>query len=267
MLLVHLSPSGNPDGSGLCNASADARVERIDAESTGEGYCALVLPRGRDGKSLTLLNLLHAAPDTPLSRIAAIFSQIESLAYVLAWTDAAKREQLNVALVELPRLRLTFFSRFEDSELRFYCQEHAGMYISLQRSQYSEQLLSGLPCALLLTNATKELFIISNAALKAFRPNQDEYFPTCLLLDRSDLKWIANLPVPHYLYQIHVSNRFLMMPSLSSMMYILLLRFYARQYAEVFKIANSCVSDTGLSKEEMQVNVLKHILLLTMQTI
>jgi hypothetical protein len=252
MLRVRLAPSGDADGTGLCNASGEGRVERMPAECTGDGACALVQPAS-GGKTLTLLNLLHAPKDSPLARVAAIFSQIESLGHVLAWTSAAPGEELSVNLVELPRLRLSFAAKVEDGEVRFYSQEHAGLFVSNQRSPNSEELLSGLPCALLLENVTKELHILINAAVKPLRPNQREYFPSAILLDRRDPVWLANLPVPNYLYQIHISQRFLLMPSLPSMLYILLLRFHARQYANIFKIVNSCVSDTELTKEEKQV--------------
>ncbi len=255
MLHVRLISTGKADASGLCNSSGEACVERSLAECHGEGCCTLVHPKADSVQRLTLLNLLHASEGTALARVAAIFSQIESIGYILAWTSGTQSGELSVDLVELPRLRLSFIGRVDGGETRFYCQEHAGLFILLDRSPYSEKLLSGLPCALLLTNATKELFILMNATVKPLRPNQSEYFSSALLLDRQDSIWTSNLSVPHYLYQVHISCRFLLMPSLASMLYILLLRFQARQYAEIFKIANSCVSDTELTKEERQVRL------------
>ncbi len=253
MLLVQMMAMGNVDDSGFCNASAEAQIQRVSAVSTGEGHSAIVVPKRDGAKTLTLLNVLHSPPGSALSKVAAIFTQIESVSHILVWTEAAKGEQLSVNLVELPRLRLTFTTKVEDGEVRFYCQEHAGLYISQKRNANLERLLGPFPCALLLTNATREFYILANATIKPFRPNQSEYFPTALVFDRRDDVWISNLSVPHYLYQIHISGQFLMMPTLASMLYVLLLRFYAREYDDVFKIANSCVTDTDLTKEEKQV--------------
>ncbi len=252
MLRVRIAPTGDADKTGFCNASGEGRVERMLAECAGDGACALVQPAA-GSKTLTLLNLLHAPKDSPLAKVAAVFSQIESIGHILAWTAAAPGEELSVSVVELPRLRLSFAARVEEGEVRFYSQEHAGLFVSHRRAPNADALLAGLPCALLLENVTKELYILVNAAVKPLRPNQREYFPSAILLDRRDPAWLANLPVPHYLYQIHISQRFLLMPSLASMLYILLLRFHARQYADIFKIVNSCVSDTELTKEEKQV--------------
>ena len=257
MILVRLTAIGNADATGFCNASGEAQVQRVEAVCAGEGHNAIVHPRGDGSKPLTLLNLLHSLPGSPLAKIAAIFSEIESISHILAWTEAALGEPLSVSLVELPRLGLTFTARVEDGELRFYCKEHAGLFVSNRRSSDLDELLRGFPCALLLTNATREFFIVANAAVRPFRPNQSEYFPTALVLDRKDDAWISNLSVPHYLYQIHISGKFLMMPTLSSMFYVLLMRFFARQYGEVFKVANSCVTDTDLTKEERQVIILR----------
>ncbi len=253
MLHVQLTGIGDKDSSGFCNSSAEARVERTLAECLGEGTCALVQPKRDEGKRLTLLNLLHAQEGTPLAHLAAIFSRIESIGFVLAWTDAPEGGEMRVCLVELPRLKLSFVCRVEDGKARFYCQELSGLFVTLERCPYSVKLLEGLPCALLLTNAAKELYILVNATVKPLRANQNEFFPSAQLLDRRDVTWITNLSVPHYLYQVHISRRFLLMPSLSSMLYMLLLRMQARQYSEVFKIVNSCVSDTELTAEEKQV--------------
>ena len=59
----------------------------------------------------------------------------------------------------------------------------------------------------------------------------------------------------HYLYPLHLSKAFLFAPTLASALYLLLMRFLDRQYDEVFKLADSCVSDTPLSPEERQVGV------------
>ncbi len=251
LLHIQLDRCLEPDSSGYCNAPGFAIIERSKAECSGAGICAVTYPI-RDSQRLTLLNLLHAPASSHLSKVAALFTKIESLGYVLAWSQS-DREDMAVDLIELPRLKLSFKAIFEDGELRFYCREHAGLYISTESCPDIEMLMRGLPCALHMTNHVKEHFILVNSAVKPIKPAQFQIFPSALLLDRQDRDWISKLSAKHYLYPLHVSKRFLQMPTLSSMLYLLVLRFYSRNYEEIFKMANSCVSDTELSKEELQV--------------
>jgi hypothetical protein len=253
MLIGRLIPRGAADSSGFCNASGDISIQRIEAECSGSGPLTMFRPLA-GSKPSTLLNILHAPPKSKLARVAAVFSQIESAGYILAWTKS-EGDALSVDLVELPRLRLTFVSALVDGKPRFLCQEHAGLFIASHRCGHTKRLLAGLTCALLLTNTSKEYFVLMNAAVKPLRPNQVVKFPSALLFDRRDSKWISNLAVPHYIYQIHISRRFFIMPTLASMLYMLLLRFHAREYGGIFKIVNSCVSDVELSKEERQVPI------------
>jgi hypothetical protein len=255
LLHVQLEKCSEPDNSGYCNAPGFAIVERTQAECSGTGVCLVTYPVRNSPRS-TLLNLLHAPVSSHLSKVAALFTKIESLGYVLAWSLSGE-EDMAVDLIELPRLKLSFKAIFEDGELRFYCREHAGLFISTENCPDSEILMYGLPCALLLTNHVKERFILVNSAVKPVKPPQSVSFPSVLLLDRQDKDWISNLSAKHYLYPLHLSKRFLQMPSLPSMLYLLVLRFYSRNYEEIFKMANSCVSDTELSKEEMQVLIAK----------
>jgi hypothetical protein len=251
MLIGRIMPRGAADTSGFCNASGDICIQRVEAECLGSGPLTMFRPL-QGSKPLTLLNVLHAPPKSKLARVAAVFSQIESAGYILAWTHS-EGDGLSVDLVELPRLRLSFVSALVDGKHRFLCQEHAGLFIASQRCEHTKTLMAGLSCALLLSNSSKEYFVLMNAAVKPLRPNQVAKFPSALLFDRRDSKWISNLAVPHYIYQVHISRRFFIMPSLASMLYMLLLRFHAREYAGIFKIVNSCVSDVELTKEEKQV--------------
>ena len=250
MLLGKLLPVGKGDGSGFCNAPANLSIQRVEAESSGSGPCTLIQPK-KTLQKLTLLNLLHVPKGSSLASVTSLFARIESIGYILAWTES--EEGYEVDIVELPRLRLTFIASLVDGHKRFTCKEHAGLFLPSEPCSYASHLISGLPCALLLSSPTKEFYILMNAAVKPLRPNQRENFPSALLLERADRTWHSNLSVPHYVYQIHVCRRFLVMPSLSSMLYVLLLRFHARQYSEIFKLVYSCVSDVELTREERQV--------------
>ena len=54
----------------------------------------------------------------------------------------------------------------------------------------------------------------------------------------------------HHLYPVHISQTFLFTPTLSSALYLLVLRFSLRQYDVAFRLCDSCVSDTALSAED-----------------
>jgi hypothetical protein len=250
MLSGKLAPTGKADGSGFCNAAGDIVIQRVEAECKGSGPCATVRPQ-EGGSPLTLLNLLHAPKGSKLSRLAAIFTRIESIGYILAWTKSEDTE--SVDLVELPRLRLSFSVSVIDGKQKYFCKELAGLFMPCEACRYTKAFMMSLPCALLLANSMKEYYIVMNAAAKPLRPNQRENFPSALLFDRADRTWLSHLSVPYYVYQVHVSRRFLVMPSLASMLYLLLLRLHAREYGDIFKFVYSCVSDVELSREERQV--------------
>ena len=59
--------------------------------------------------------------------------------------------------------------------------------------------------------------------------------------------------VRHYLYPVHRSGAYLSPPSLAAALYLLILRWLARDYAAAFSLAAACASDTPLSDEEAQL--------------
>lgn len=71
-------------------------------------------------------------------------------------------------------------------------------------------------------------------------------FGTEHLYQRHDEKWLKNCRVRHYLLPVHLSEAFLFTPTLGSACYLLLLRWISRQFGDVFRLSDSCVSDTRL---------------------
>ena len=55
------------------------------------------------------------------------------------------------------------------------------------------------------------------------------------------------------MYQVHVSNSFLQAPTLSSALYLLILRFFYRAYEDVSLLSSSVATDTELTPEEAQI--------------
>jgi hypothetical protein len=72
------------------------------------------------------------------------------------------------------------------------------------------------------------------------------------VFSRGEARWLHALgsDVRHYLYPVHPSEALLSTPSLAAALYLLLMRFMARQYADVFRMVESCVTDMKLTSEE-----------------
>jgi hypothetical protein len=74
-----------------------------------------------------------------------------------------------------------------------------------------------------------------------------------VILDRRNQEWIDNIgEVRCYLYPVHNSRSFLVTPSLSSSLYLMVMYFITGAYQEVFKMVESCVSE-DLSPEEVSL--------------
>ena len=163
-----------------------------------------------------------------------------------------------IDMIELPRLRLSFAARTVTVDgravNRLYSSDHVGLYISQHRSVQIDRLMRGINHALLLENDGGEMFIMVPAAALPSRPRlASQIFPTNLVFDRRNRDWLGHLDVRHYLYPVSLSRTFMSTPTLAAALYLLLLRFLDRQYEQVFKLIDSCVTDTRLSQEEFQI--------------
>lgn len=105
------------------------------------------------------------------------------------------------------------------------------------RSEQLSHLIEGIPHCLLLANANDQVQVLI-PAWKPVRPNIGATpLHTNLVLDRNDDQWQQALERPYYLYPVHVSMTFLFMPTLSTVIYLQLLRFLHRDYDQA---AMSC---------------------------
>uniref|UniRef100_A0A0G4IG68 ubiquitinyl hydrolase 1 n=1 Tax=Chromera velia CCMP2878 TaxID=1169474 RepID=A0A0G4IG68_9ALVE len=146
---------------------------------------------------------------------------------------------------------------------KLFCEQHTGLFISSRNiflSPLTNRLLKGLPNSLLLENEDNELFVLVSAACRPIRvPRHGGGHPGAgvisndFLMDPSDDEWLRNLgDARHFLYAIHSSRSFLFIPTPTSALYLMLLRFLDRQYEEVCKMAESaCVSDCSHGPHEL----------------
>jgi hypothetical protein len=221
---------------------------------------------GDNPGDLTLLNLLYAPEGSPLSAISELLLRLENLSHVLVWTSTKvlkSKDECNIDLIELPRLRLSFYSQTDQVGVgnathpvtRLYSTEHAGLFISTYHDDPAiTRLMEGIPHALLLENNLQEFFILVPSGSIPLRPKlKASLFSVPLVFDRRCEEWLANLEVRHYLYPVHLSRTFVISTTLSSTLYLMYMRFLDRQYERAFRLTDSCVTDTPLSAEEAQI--------------
>ena len=236
---------------------------------------------------LTLLNLLSAPADSALFCLTQHLLMLEDLAYILMWSKSPSLGSVATGLaagalcadlIELPRLKLSFEPRHQPHHttasaappLLLHCLQYEGYYISCSESA-AAGFPKGVPNTLLLERKDGHKAVLVSACAM---PRQsavgaadavtetgvpttcmvERLFPAEIELDRANQTWLANIgPTRHYLYPVHVTEGRLHCPTLAAALYMLLLRFLARQYDAVVALANRCTSETELSTEEAQI--------------
>jgi Ca2+-binding EF-hand superfamily protein len=169
---------------------------------------------------------------------------------------ACETELLDLPLIELPRLKMSFHTRIsDDGECRLYSLDHADLYVSNARSDDLESITAGIPHSLIMSNDMGELSMLV-PCVSVVRPSiASSPLSTEIVLERNDLWWNLVLDTRYFIYPIHVSLSFVFTPTLASALYLMLLRLLHRDYAEVFRLADTIGSDSDLSSEE------RHLLL------
>jgi len=208
---------------------------------------------------MVLLDLLHSPIPSTCGRISSVIARIEDLSHVLCWTTQALEEaggEVTIAFVELPRLKLKFKPQMDgDGITRLYSVDHDGLFISdyhLQMPQFKE-LTSGLPYSVLMENRNRELFLlVPNVEVE--RPViYDWPFSVELIPMRSSEEWMDIMDPRFFLYSIHPSHTYLITPTQSSAVYLIVMLLLARQYQEAFRVVQSCEADRPLSSQEKWV--------------
>ena len=195
--------------------------------------------------------------------------RLENLSHILIWGSCASPGAVpTLQRVELPRLRLNFVVEAAKGGgdggaadgVLLRSVEHDGLWVSNARSPELERLMQGMPHAIVLQDSAGDLYILASAAAcpfmgeHALRTAKPGLFSCVLVLDRGNKEWLANLgEVRHYLYPVHISKRFVVLPSLSAALSLLLFKVLHRCYSDAARLAPSCISDTQLTDEEEQV--------------
>ena len=188
-----------------------------------------------------------------------VLSRIESIAHILAWAPYDENDDLSqptavsqsdLAIVTLPRLKLTFQARRVGEVVRLFSVDHADLFITNDCDALTASLIAGIPHSLVLSNSNGELSLLV-AADAPVRPNISSIpISTELVIDRHSRQWAAALENPYYLYPVHISLSFLYSTTLASALYLLLLRYLNRQYQAVVRLVDTVSTDTKLTREE-----------------
>jgi hypothetical protein len=209
-----------------------------------------VLDRGvyDDAAELVLLDSLFASPDSKLRSLARCLVRVETLSHILFWKRASSVGKDDVVdLVELPRLRFSLHEK--DGGL--YSIDHADLkicdesYLHLRPEVVA--LTKGIPNSLVFSNLNEEPFIFVSL-VRPIRPFiMASPFSTELVMER--VTW-QHLGTKFLLLPVHVSLSFVQTPTLASALYLLLLRFLARDFVDVQRLVASVGTDTELTEEE-----------------
>ncbi len=78
---------------------------------------------------------------------------------------------------------------------------------------------------------------------------QNEPFSTFTMFDRKKIPASES----YFLYPIHMSSSFLICKGLNSALYLMLLRFIRREYADVFRLCDSVATDTNFTDEGLVI--------------
>jgi hypothetical protein len=249
-LEVQMENTSPTDDTGFCTSTANATIRKVPGHAILDDQKPLEEAGRFREKGMWLVNLLYARFE--LASLRALAMRMDNLSNCLVWTE----DGTSISLVEFPRLNLSFRATYSDLDgMRLYSEDHAGLFVSNFRAPKIDAMLDGLPTSVLLENSHHEFSILLPSGTKPSRPVVDDAsFATSFILERSNAEWLRNLgDVRHYLYPVHPCGAFLATTTLPSTLYLLLMRFLARQYDQVAHIAQSCVSDTTLSNEEAQI--------------
>lgn len=110
-------------------------------------------------------------------------------------------------------------------------------------------MIEGIPHALIMSNEQDERQLLVPVTYPCRPIVGSQPFSTTLVMDRTKKAFYESLTQRYFLYPVHLSLSFLMPKGVSSALYLLLLRFLARNYDAVVRLTDSIATDTVYSQE------------------
>ena len=118
-------------------AAAHSGANHVHAAAAAAAAAAAVAETDELRPTLTLLNQLLAPSGSPLRRLSRLLARLDDMSHTLVWSSSPAVHPgaaCAIELIELPRLHLTFRARRHDGEIRLFCEQHEGLFISNKRS-------------------------------------------------------------------------------------------------------------------------------------
>lgn len=241
----------------------------IDEESKNEDVDEIMeVVEETFGETLYLLNVLEVTSKSAgdLLELSALLSRVEDHSHILIWSsrdrehaaEGAATSLASIAFIELPRLKLKLKPRRETGDfIRLDVLDQNGWSVSDLTfgarggvSKYLQTIIDLTPDCLVLESDTKDLKLICPNH-DVYRPGvQGEPFSALLVTDRASMGWQQAMETRFYSYPIHSSHTFLLPPSLSSTLYLILTSLLSRKYTAAMELIVGCNVDVKFTDEE-----------------
>ena len=125
--------------------------------------------------------------------------------------------------------------------------------VPISRHELTAKLIEGIPHALIMSNEQDEKQLLVPVTYPCRPRVGSQPFSTTLVMDRVRKTFYESLTQRYFLYPVHLSLSFLMPKGVSSALYLLLLRFLARNYDAVVRLTDSIATDTVYSQEGLAI--------------
>lgn len=220
------------------------------------------------GETLYLLNVLEVGADksADILALSKLLARVEDLSHILIWCAPSEDNSMegdivsiaSIAFIELPRLKLKLKPRRESPDsIRLDVLDQSGWSVSDLTfgvrgglSTYLQSIIDLTPDCFVLESDTKDLKLVCPNH-DVYRPAvQGEPFSKLLVTDRASMGWQQAMETRFYSYPIHSSHTFLLPPSLSSTLYLILTSLLSRNYAAAMEMIVGCNVDVKFTDEE-----------------
>ncbi|CAI5722768.1 unnamed protein product [Hyaloperonospora brassicae] len=268
---VEVAECGDSSTSVVVNEELALRMETDEDAKDADGESGVAEQAEEAfGEPLYLLNMLEASAareNDEVLALSTLLCRVEDLSHVLVWctckgTKSSPCEITSITFIELPRLNLKLQPKKDSisGHIRLHVMDQSHWYVSdlslsvpKETPTYLRRVLEIASDCLVLESDTSDL--------KLLCPNHDLHrpairghpFSSVLVSDRGSVEWQQVMKTRFYNYPVHSSNTFVLPPSLSSTLYLILLSLLTRKYATATELIMACNVDVKFTDEEKHV--------------
>ena len=205
-------------------------------------------------ETLLFLDLAHAHPGSALGHLASWAMGLDNLSHVVAWSSSAADvgDECTVAVLEFPRLNLSFRTRAVGTASVLFCENHPNLHVPAVVPPDIVRLSNTLPHSVVLEDdAMQYHLVVGNQSMHACNIVGQ---PFSVLLHRCTTEiWEATTKSKYFLFPVHTSQTFFTSPSLSASLFVACLNLLMRRYIEACRVIEGCFTDRTLSQEESYI--------------